>query len=100
VLWHAHRDPDNLIDLRYVLLDGTLRPPRVTAAKWWANLGYAVAIWAFIWITVRDKMTWEMFAAFMAGVVGTKVLGDMNSLKERAMTDATINDEARSILKG
>lgn len=48
----------------------TTNSDRVSQSKIWANIGSAVASWAFIYITLHDKMTWEIFFAYLGTVAG------------------------------
>lgn len=43
---------------------------RISQSKIWANIGSAVATWAFIYMTLHDKMTWEIFFAYLGTVAG------------------------------
>lgn len=48
----------------------TTNNDRVSQSKVWANIGSGVATWAFIYITLHDKMTWEIFFAYLGTVAG------------------------------
>ncbi len=71
----------------------TTNSNRVSQSKVWANIGSAVATWAFIYITIHDKMTWEIFFAYLGTVAGFTQVSKWLSYKYGGPQDVDNNDK-------
>lgn len=100
VLWRAHYDRHNPINLAYALLDGTLHPPRVTLAKIVGLGAFLASTWWITWLVVNDKADSALITGYLIACMGAKVAGDMTSLSERKLTDEAANAEAKRIMGG
>ena len=98
VLVRAHMSQRNDLNLSYLLVDGSLKPPRVTLAKATGLGAFLISSWIMCLYAVEMKMSTEMFSVYIVGWGAVKVMGDYTALGERKLTDAAVNDEARSIL--
>lgn len=54
---------------------------RVSNTKFWAFIGSATATWIMIYLTLKDKMTWELFVVYLASVAGFSQLSKFLSYK-------------------
>ena len=99
VLTRAHYARSNDVDLAYLLVDGSLKPPRVTLAKATGLGAFLLSSWLLVLYAVDYKMSTEMFAVYIAAWGAVKVAGDYTALKEREMSDTAANREAREILE-
>lgn len=86
VLIRAHYDKKSPINLAFLLLDGTLDPPRVTLAKASGLIALVVSSWVVILLSVEGKMDANILGVYVIGWGATKVAGDFTSLRERSMT--------------
>lgn len=66
---------------------------RVSQSKIWANVGSAIATWAFIYMTLHDKMTWEIFFAYLGTVAGFTQISKWMSYKYGNTSDNKKVDE-------
>jgi len=98
VLARAHFSKRTDVDLTYLLVDGSLKPPRVTLAKATGLGAFLISSWIVCLYAVEFKMSTEMFSVYIVGWGAVKIMGDYTALGERKLTDAAVNDEARSIL--
>ena len=48
----------------------TTESGRLSNSKLWSLVGCAVATWIVIMLTIKDKMTWEIFLAYLGTVGG------------------------------
>lgn len=65
------------------------RNGRVSNAKVWAFIGCAVSTWIMIHITLKDKMTAEMFFIYLCSVAGFSQLSKFLAYKFGSGTTAT-----------
>jgi hypothetical protein len=59
----------------------TTNNDRISQSKIWANVGSAIASWAFIYMTLHDRMTWEIFFAYLGTVAGFTQISKFLSYK-------------------
>lgn len=76
VLVKAHRKNDSTIDLAYLLVDGSLVPPRVTLAKATGFGAFLLSSWVLIYLTASGKLDGTMYAAYLSVWGAVKVAGD------------------------
>jgi len=63
----------------------TTNNDRVSQSKIWANVGSAVATWVIIYMTLHDRMTWEIFFAYLGTVAGFTQISKFLSYKYGAV---------------
>lgn len=57
------------------------RNGRMSNTKAWAFIGSAVATWIMIHITLKDKLTWELFVAYLGSVAGFSQISKLIAYK-------------------
>jgi hypothetical protein len=53
----------------------------ISNSKVWAFIGCATATWIMIYMTIKDKMGWEMFVVYIASVAGFSQLSKLIAYK-------------------
>lgn len=95
LLWRASKNKNSRIDISDILVDSSLKPPRVTLAKFSGVVALFASTW---WITVllaREDFSAEYLWAYLATWGAVKVAGDIWSSKESSGT----RDDSGAITK-
>lgn len=87
VLVKAHRSKSNDVDLAYLLVDGSLTPPRVTLGKGVGLGAFLASTWVLVLYAVQGLVDAAMFMAYVGGWGAVKAYADVTALKERAMVN-------------
>jgi hypothetical protein len=56
--------------IRRQINDMVTRNGKISNTKTWAFIGCSVATWIIIYMTLKDKMTWELYAAYLGTICG------------------------------
>jgi hypothetical protein len=87
ILVKAHYSKQNEVDLAYLLVDGSLKPPRVTLGKGVGLGAFLASTWVLVLYAVQGLVDAAMFMAYVGGWGAVKAYADVTALKERAMVN-------------
>lgn len=65
---------------------------RISNTKVWAFIACAVATWIMIYMTLKDKMSWEMFIAYLVSVGGFSQLSKLMAYRYGGSATPTESD--------
>ena len=94
VLIKAHYTKKNEVDLAYLLVDGSLQPPRVTLGKGVGLGAFLASTWVLVLYAVQGLVDSAMFLAYIGGWGAVKAYADVTALKERELTSRVDNPDA------
>jgi hypothetical protein len=77
LLWAAHRNPSNNVDLSFLLVDTSLG--NVTLAKFGGLLALIVSTWVFVYLPVAGKFDATFAVGYIATWGAVKVASDITS---------------------
>jgi len=87
VLARAHFSKSSEVDLAYLLVDGSLKPPRVTLGKGVGLGAFLASTWVLVLYAVQGLVDSAMFLAYIGGWGAVKAYADVTALKERGMVN-------------
>ena len=83
-----------------VIKDMLSRNGKISNAKVWAFIGSAVSTWIMIYMTIKDKMGWELFVAYLASVAGFSQVSKLIAYRYgSAITTTTTTEDAIEVKK-
>lgn len=82
ILWRAHRNRGNAIDLAFLLVDGDLNPPRVTLAKFGGLVALLTSTWLVVYLAVAGKLDGVIFGAYLTAWAAVKIAADVTRARE------------------
>lgn len=66
---------------------------KISSTKVWANIGCAIASYIVVHLTVKDKMTWEIFLAYLGTVGGFSQVSKWLSYRYGVKTDVVTSSQ-------
>lgn len=87
VLWNAQHDPNNKIDLNYLLVDSQVG--NITLGKFAGLISLVASTWIIVYLAVIGKFDGTAFAAYLAAWAAVKVFGDYTN-KPTAGLETTV----------
>lgn len=61
---------------------------RLSLTKFWSFVGCAVSTWCIVYMTLKDKLTWELFVVYLGSVGGFSQVSKWLAYRYRS-TDQT-----------
>lgn len=66
---------------------------RLSLTKFWSFIGCAVATWIVVYLTLKDKMSWEYFVAYLGSVGGFSQISKWLAYRYKATGQSEVPDD-------
>ena len=70
---------------------------RLSLTKFWSFVGCGVATWIVVYLTLKDKMTWEIFVAYLGSVGGFSQISKWLAYRYGVKTDVAATPKNDSV---